>query len=50
MDSEMDRVTYHVVCRDCSLERLFESDGPATRLEARHARETGHRVVVGRVR
>ena len=41
---------YHVVCRDCSIERLFESDAEATALELEHAGETGHRIVVGRVR
>ncbi|QKY15454.1 hypothetical protein [Halorubrum sp. CBA1229] len=40
---------YHVVCRDCSVERLFESDAEATALEREHAEETDHRIVVGRV-
>ncbi|WP_198951521.1 MULTISPECIES: hypothetical protein [Halorubrum] len=41
---------YHVVCRECTLERLFSAVGDATRLERDHASETGHRVTVGRIR
>ncbi|WP_164932767.1 hypothetical protein [Halorubrum amylolyticum] len=41
---------YHVVCRECRLERLFDVVDDANGLEREHAEETGHRVVVGRVR
>jgi hypothetical protein len=41
---------YHVVCRECSLERLFFADDDASRLERDHVAETGHRVAVGRIR
>ncbi|WP_418284695.1 hypothetical protein [Halorubrum sp. DTA46] len=47
--SQIARERYHLVCRDCALERLFDVDDEAARLRREHARETDHRVVVGRV-
>jgi len=41
---------YHVVCRECRLERLFGVVNDASRLKRDHASETGHRVAIGRVR
>ena len=41
---------YHVVCRECQLERLFDVVDDANSLEREHAAKTGHRVAVGRVR
>ncbi|MDZ5810168.1 hypothetical protein U4E84_02210 [Halorubrum sp. AD140] len=49
MESATREARYHVVCRECRVERLFESDADATALEREHADETGHRVVVSRV-
>jgi len=40
---------FHVVCRECSVEQLFETDGNAVDFEQTHAAKTGHRVAVGRV-
>ena len=50
MSSATQKPKYHLVCRECSVEQLFEADDEATALERKHAAETGHRVVVGRVR
>ncbi|WP_435073366.1 hypothetical protein [Halorubrum sp. HHNYT27] len=50
MSSTTQKPKYHVVCRDCSVEGLFEANDEATALERKHAAETSHRVVVGRVR
>jgi len=41
---------FHVVCRECSLERLFSAGDDASSLERDHVAETGHRVAVGRIR
>jgi len=49
MESATRGAKYHVVCRECSVERLFEDGSDATELERKHARESGHRIVVGRV-
>jgi len=43
------KTRYHVVCRECQLERLFDIGDDASRLERDHVSETGHRVAVGRV-
>jgi hypothetical protein len=50
MSSITQEARYHVVCRDCSVERLFEAGADADALEREHAAETGHDVVVGRIR
>ncbi|MFO8116239.1 MAG: hypothetical protein R6U01_12935 [Halorubrum sp.] len=50
MSSVTQQPKYHVVCRECPVERLFEDGDEATDLERKHAKETGHRIVVGRVR
>jgi hypothetical protein len=49
MNSTTRDVKYHVVCRECLVERLFEADDDATGLQRAHTDETGHRVVVGRI-
>ena len=49
METATREAKYHVVCRECSVERLFEEGSDATDLERRHTKETGHRVVVGHV-
>jgi hypothetical protein len=49
MSSVSHKPKYHVVCRECSVERLFDASDDATEIKQRHAEETGHRVVVGRV-
>ena len=49
MNSTVRDAKYHVVCRECSVERLFEADVDATKLQRAHTDETGHRVVVGRL-
>ncbi|MFC7186524.1 hypothetical protein [Halorubrum yunnanense] len=41
---------YHVVCRECVVEKLFESADDAAAAKLEHAKETGHQVVVGRVK
>ncbi len=40
---------YHVVCRECRLERLVDVLDDASHLKREHVSETGHRVAVGRV-
>ncbi|MFW6317240.1 MAG: hypothetical protein ACOC06_02085 [Halorubrum sp.] len=50
MSSATQKPKYHVVCRECPVERLFDDGDAATDLERQHAKETGHRIVVGRVR
>ena len=50
MRSVTPREGYHVVCRECSVERLFETDGDATRFERKHVKEADHHLVVGHVR
>ncbi|ACM56416.1 hypothetical protein [Halorubrum lacusprofundi] len=50
MEQPTPKERYHVVCRECQLERLFDVGDDANRLEREHASETGHRIAVGRVR
>jgi hypothetical protein len=50
MEQPTPKGRYHVVCRECQLERLFDVVDDASRLEREHASETGHRIAVGRVR
>lgn len=40
---------YHVVCRECPVERLVDADDEAVEVEREHVAETGHRVAVGRI-
>jgi hypothetical protein len=40
---------YHLVCRECPLERLYDGPDDADALGRDHAAETGHRVVVDRI-
>jgi len=49
MNSATRDAKYHVVCRECSVERLFEAGADATGFRRAHTDETGHRVVVGRL-
>ncbi|MFC7324317.1 hypothetical protein ACFQMF_06955 [Halorubrum rutilum] len=49
MRSTPNEAKYHVVCRECPVERLFGTGSDATALERTHAEATGHRVAVGRV-
>ena len=50
MSSATQTPKYHVVCRECSLERLFDSSADARALKRAHTEETGHWIAVGRVR
>ncbi|ELZ39242.1 hypothetical protein [Halorubrum tebenquichense] len=49
MDTNSPSGQYHVVCRDCAVERLFNDAADATTLERAHVAETGHSVAVGRI-
>jgi hypothetical protein len=49
MNSATRDAKHHVVCRECSVERLFEAGADATGFRRAHTDETGHRVVVGRL-
>ncbi|WP_166377239.1 hypothetical protein [Halorubrum sp. BOL3-1] len=40
---------YHLVCRECRLERLCDTAGDADAVGRDHADETRHRVVVERI-
>lgn len=40
---------YHVVCRRCTTERVFDAEDPADEFATRHGEETGHLIVVKRV-
>ena len=40
---------YHLVCRECSLERLYDAAPDADALSRDHVAATGHRVVVDRI-
>ena len=40
---------FHVVCRECSVERLFETDSAAVEFKQTHAEEHDHHVATGRV-
>ena len=40
---------YHLVCRECPLERLYHAATDANALSRDHAADTGHRVVVDRI-
>ena len=35
---------FHLVCRDCVVEALFDTESEAEALEARHEAHAGHRV------
>ncbi|MFW5916811.1 MAG: hypothetical protein ACOCRD_00220 [Halorubrum sp.] len=50
MESTANDAKYHVVCRECSVERLVETRDDAAAEKRDHAAETDHRIVVGRVR
>ncbi|SDF59713.1 hypothetical protein SAMN04488067_10617 [Halorubrum xinjiangense] len=49
MDAATRSERYHLVCRDCSLERLCDVPEDAEGISRDHAVETGHRVAVERV-
>ena len=49
MDAVSENERYHLVCRECSLERLCAAADDADALGRDHAAETGHRVVVDRI-
>ena len=40
---------YHVVCRHCTTESVFDTPEAADRFAKRHADETGHPIAAGRV-
>ncbi|MFC6752223.1 hypothetical protein [Halorubrum tibetense] len=40
---------YHVVCRRCTTERVFDVGDAADEFATRHGEETGHPIVVERV-
>ncbi|WP_186313307.1 hypothetical protein [Halorubrum salsamenti] len=50
MSSVTQKPKYHVVCRECPVEQLFDTSADAADLEREHAEETGHRIVFSRVR
>jgi hypothetical protein len=40
---------YHAVCRECALERVFDSEDAADAFVARHIEETAHTALAERV-
>ena len=40
---------YHAVCRECSLERVFDSADAADAFVTRHVEETAHTALAERV-
>ncbi|ELZ53748.1 MULTISPECIES: hypothetical protein [Halorubrum] len=49
MDAVSRNERYHLVCRECRLERLCDAAVDANGLRREHVDETGHRVAVERV-
>ncbi|MGM0449108.1 MAG: hypothetical protein ACQERM_12815 [Methanobacteriota archaeon] len=49
MDAAARSKRYHLVCRECPLERLCDAAADANVLRREHAEATGHRVAVDRV-
>ncbi|WP_228841074.1 hypothetical protein, partial [Halorubrum sp. AJ67] len=49
MDAVSRNERYHLVCRECPLERLFDTAVDADAIRRDHVDETGHRVAVDRV-
>ncbi|ELZ47483.1 hypothetical protein C464_08710 [Halorubrum coriense DSM 10284] len=49
MESSSRTERYHLVCRECSLERLYHAANDADARSRDHAADTGHRVVVDRI-
>ena len=49
MQSSVSSGLYHVVCRECRVERLFDREHDALALERDHSEEANHRVVVEKV-
>ncbi|MFC5135003.1 MULTISPECIES: hypothetical protein [Haloferacaceae] len=49
MESASRSRLYHVVCRDCPLERIFESADEADGFVSRHVAETDHSMAAERV-
>ncbi|QUO46968.1 hypothetical protein [Halorubrum ruber] len=49
MDAAARSERYHVVCRECQLERLCDTPDEADGIGREHIDETGHRVAVERV-
>lgn len=49
MESATRSRLYHVVCRECRLERVFESADEADRFVSRHVDETAHAMAAERV-
>jgi hypothetical protein len=49
MDAATRSKRYHLVCRECQLERLCDTEADANAVGRDHVDETGHRVAVDRV-
>ena len=49
MDAVSRNERYHLVCRECPLEKLFDAATDANAVRREHVEETGHRVAVDRV-
>ncbi|WP_199241164.1 hypothetical protein [Halorubrum sp. SS7] len=49
MYSSFEAERYHVVCRECPLERLCDAPTDAEVLGQGHVADTGHRVAVERI-
>ena len=49
MDQSLGAERYHLVCRECSMERLSDDADDADALRREHAAATGHRVALERV-
>ena len=49
MSASVPTELHHLVCRDCSLERLLDAHDDADAVRRDHVSATGHRVVVDRV-
>jgi hypothetical protein len=45
----MARRAFHVVCRDCTHERVTESQDEAALSASRHADDTGHDTIYARI-
>jgi hypothetical protein len=49
MSTSVPTELHHLVCRECSLERLLDARSDADTVRRDHVADTGHRVVVDRV-
>ena len=50
MEAPSQTEQYHLVCRECQLERLCDTAPDANALRREHAEATGHRIAVDRIK